>query len=684
MAKDAKIRITAKDATRAGFSAVKKSLRSIGKLASTATAGIGKMMRGVCNLAIAGIAGMTAMVKSANDFRKAMAEVNTVLVGGDIKELTKDVIDLSAELGVAKNELAKGLYQTLSAGIPADNAIDFLREATKAAIAGVTTTETAVTALTKVIDSYGMKAVDAGKISDIMFTTVKNGVITFEELAQGIGTVSGVASQAGVDFEDLMGVVATGSKTVNARQLFTGLRAAILAITKPGEELKKVFAELGVTGEQMIQNNGIAGALNAISDATGGSLEKMGRLIPSVEALPLILAVTGDNAKKVTDNIDAMTNAAGATNEAFEKMDQVRGWSKLWQQMLRPVTKLGLIMDKQLAPIAERIGKAIGDWQNSEMFTAISDKLKGFIEQAEKLAGLLLGGGESKSKALSALKDIVVGSFTVGAEKAVELLMKYAPKIGIAIAKGIALAPIALGKGIGSYFAKKTVLSTSESDAVVKSVGEDQLQRGLDLLKNAPAAVAKPKTEEAVKAEKEAAIEAEKEVAQEKKKIFTKVNDDLIADLTKKRKALEEEIADKANAEQQGVLQGQIGDLNKEIAKLQPGAKRSVQGWIEKFKKDAAIKKEQDLFDDKVDTLKAKDAKGRRLNKRDRAFLDEVLGAEAASIKAKADLAAKIAVRDAKEKALKLLQEARNRTLALMKEEMVDLNKTLKPLLAMK
>jgi hypothetical protein len=45
-----------------------------------------------------------------------------------------------------------------------------------AATAGMTTTDVAAQGITAALNAYGMQATDAGKVSDIMFQTVNDGV----------------------------------------------------------------------------------------------------------------------------------------------------------------------------------------------------------------------------------------------------------------------------------------------------------------------------------------------------------------------------------------------------------------------------------------------------------------------------------------------------------------------------
>lgn len=68
-------------------------------------------------------------------FDKGMRAVNTMagLNGEGLEALTDRVKELSEEIPLAKDELAGGLYQVISNGVPEDNWIDFLNKSAKAA-----------------------------------------------------------------------------------------------------------------------------------------------------------------------------------------------------------------------------------------------------------------------------------------------------------------------------------------------------------------------------------------------------------------------------------------------------------------------------------------------------------------------------------------------------------------------
>ena len=203
--------IKARNLATKAINMVSKGIKRLSRVAR----GMGRVtslgFRMLRNGVLVAAAAMGGMIKHANGFRKQMALVSTMLRGNgmrSMREYTREVIRLSAELGLAKSELAEGLYQTLSAGIPSGNALEFLAIAAKSAVAGATDVATAVDGLTTIINSYGLAAEEASRVSDVMFAIVRDGKVTYGELAENISKVAPIAKVAGIELEEVGATIA--------------------------------------------------------------------------------------------------------------------------------------------------------------------------------------------------------------------------------------------------------------------------------------------------------------------------------------------------------------------------------------------------------------------------------------------------------------------------------------------
>lgn len=281
-------------------------------------------------------AGLGFGIVKADELAKGLGEV--VSLTGEVGpqadktfgQFKAGVRGLSGELGIAQGVLTKGLYQALSSGVPRDNVFDFLAVAGKAAIGGVTDTETAVDGLSTVLNAFNLPADQAAAVADSLFTTVKGGKTTFAELSASLFNVAPLASAAGISFQEVNAAMAAltvqGVPTASAT---TGVRAAIQGLLKPSDELDKIYKKHGFKSAADALKTDLAGALDIVADATGGNIGKLTGLVGSIEGVQAILGLTGDNAARFTGELDKQANSVGALDDAFGEVDKHRSLDKL-------------------------------------------------------------------------------------------------------------------------------------------------------------------------------------------------------------------------------------------------------------------------------------------------------------------------------------------------------------------
>ena len=282
--------------------------------------------------------GTRAIAKSlgpAIELQKEMANVATLLrdragesysyVNKWVKTFTQNVINLSAEFGETTAATTKGLYDILSATIPASDAINVLTVAMRAARAGLTSTATATKAIISVLMSYNMAFDQAAKISDIFFATIRRGVTTFAELTPVIGRAAATAAAAGVSFEELMAAITTMTRAgLDTGVAITSINQTLLQFFRPTEDAIKAAARLGLNLDlTTLQTEGLVSVMEKLSDILPeqvGSMFRQMRALRGVNAL--IQQVTG-----FTKDYNVMLNAAGETQIAFEKQAKALSFS---------------------------------------------------------------------------------------------------------------------------------------------------------------------------------------------------------------------------------------------------------------------------------------------------------------------------------------------------------------------
>ena len=150
-------------------------------------------------------------VKQAAEFDQQLRETNTLLnlTEQQFQGMRAAVLDVSSDLGVLRGDAADAFYNIVSAGIPAEQRVEALRQSATLARGGVADLSAATDLLTTSLNTFGKNGRTAQEISDAWFTTVRLGKTTIDELGRGIGNVANEAIVAGVSIEEVGAATAT-------------------------------------------------------------------------------------------------------------------------------------------------------------------------------------------------------------------------------------------------------------------------------------------------------------------------------------------------------------------------------------------------------------------------------------------------------------------------------------------
>lgn len=309
----------------------------------------------------------TAATKSAATFEKQMSNVATLLdgdVSGRIKQLNKQVLDVSNTTGIATDDLTDGLYQVISAFGDSADASKQLEIAAKAAKAGNATTTDSINLLSAVTKGYGDTSAKAQqKAADLAFETVKLGQTSFPELAASMGKVIPMASTLSIKQEELFGAAATlTGVTGNTAEVMTQLKATTQGFLSPSKSMAESLKKMGYSsGKALLESKGLQGALDLLKKSVGGNELEFAKLFSSVEAQTAVLAMTGTQSKNLTDKTNAMYKATGAANGAFEaqtdNLEDLTG--KLKNMGANFMTELGLNILPYVKEFAEKALPAV-------------------------------------------------------------------------------------------------------------------------------------------------------------------------------------------------------------------------------------------------------------------------------------------------------------------------------------
>jgi TP901 family phage tail tape measure protein len=453
-----------------------RAWKAAGDMAKGSLSGIVGTLQSIGSFGVKTIVGLTAAtagsIREFVVFNTTMARAWTMMSVGkeEFEGLRRQIVGLSTELGVAKDALASGLYQALSAGVPKDNVVEFLRTAAKVAVADGSTIETAVDGITTVLNSYQVPAAEAEKITDKLFKTVANGKTTFSQLAASISQAAPVAASMGVDLDQLLAGVASLTKNgVPTATAMVLIRNSLLTVN---EQLGDGWAKTQSFQEAL---EGIAKQANYSQQAL---TEMFGR-----ETVAGVAALTGANFGKAAADLQAMQDSAGSLGGAFAKVDsQISHWSKFWQNIRALISDVGQAVDAQLKPALDYVSTRLDAFRQGEGFkTLIADlgtMIGGLVDNL--IAGLgtaaaffknlrengLSAAAASVKTLLVEMVDVAVTTLLEFLRASISVFVGIGKAIGAAVKEEVLSLDIPGINGVRTRAAEKTLDDMTEEEAV--------------------------------------------------------------------------------------------------------------------------------------------------------------------------------------------------------------------------
>jgi len=291
--------------------------------AKSAVKGLGSALGTIVKVGALAGAGIAALsVKLAGDFSKNLREVSTLMDNTSeksIKKMGKELRLLSQTSGLALSSLSKAKYDIVSAGFSgAAQSAQVLAASSQLAVGGVTSAASAADLLTTSLNAYGLGADQVNDVSDTLFTTVRLGKTTMDELAGSLGKVLPIAKASGVSLSDIGAAMASlTAGGINTAESTTALRGAIIALTAPTEAAAKAMKVGGIEAKRF--DDGSFDLLETIKQFEGMDPAALRKFIPDISASVAVSALA-NNVEGLSDNLLAFEDRAGASETAFNKM----------------------------------------------------------------------------------------------------------------------------------------------------------------------------------------------------------------------------------------------------------------------------------------------------------------------------------------------------------------------------
>jgi TP901 family phage tail tape measure protein len=315
-------------------------------------------------------------LNEAVQYGDSIGRIGTLIPGQKdrLNSLKETIANVAVSVGSDMNDIAGGAFDVISAFGDMEGETEArLRAVVNASVAGGASSSAALSLLSAVTKSYGDTSGEAlQKASDLAFMTNVLGQTTFPEMAASIGGVLPLSSKLAVTQEDVFAATAalTGV-TGNTSAVMTQLASIMSSLIKPTDSMKKAITDAGFSSATaMIKAEGFAGTLDILKEATGGSEEMVGKLFGRKEAMTAFFALSGAQAGKFSEALEAMGEAAESNGQVTQ--------DALNEMMDTPGFKLG-----QMTTGFQKLKIAMGDIV-AEAITPLLDKFLPFVNSLKE------------------------------------------------------------------------------------------------------------------------------------------------------------------------------------------------------------------------------------------------------------------------------------------------------------
>jgi len=337
-----------------------KGARQSSRLLGSVGGSLKRITQGA-SLAGLGIAGLS--IKLAGDFSKSLREISTLMdnvTEKDIKNMSNELRLLSGSSGLALASLSKAKYDIVSAGFSsAGESAMVLATSARLAVGGVTEASSSADILTTALNAYGLSADKANHVADILFTTVRFGKTTMDELAGSMGRVLPISKSANATLETVGSAMATITASgLNTAEATTSLRGAFKALVAPVGASAEAMKQAGITAIRF--DDGTLDLLSTMQQFVGMDLDVLTKFIPDVTASTAI-QMMATNIGVLEDNLKAFETTVGATDTAFGKMAQEFNikMSKLKNNISAGMIEIGNALINKITPAVDIVNRAL-------------------------------------------------------------------------------------------------------------------------------------------------------------------------------------------------------------------------------------------------------------------------------------------------------------------------------------
>lgn len=268
----------------------------------------------------------SSLVKNTIEVEKSLVEINTVLnaSGDSLQKFGNKLFDVAKTTGQTFDVVAKGALELARQGLSTEETLKRINDALILSRLSGLDAQQSVEGLTAAFNSFKETGITTSQILNKLVVVSQKYSVSERDLIEGLKRSASVADQAGVSFDELVGIITTvqertarggavignAFKTIFARIQDTG---ALQDLANLGIQITDLEGKV-LPATRILQNLGAE--FNNLSQLEQADIAKK---LGGVYQLSNLLAAVKDLSSEQSKYNDIVKLSAGATNEAYQK-----------------------------------------------------------------------------------------------------------------------------------------------------------------------------------------------------------------------------------------------------------------------------------------------------------------------------------------------------------------------------
>ena len=326
----------------------------------------------------------------------------------ELDDMVPRLHEIGQATGVGPAKLADALFRVTSNGLRSAEAMEVLERAATAQAIGLGEASVAANVATSAINAYGSENLSGAQVFDQLTAAIRLGNLETDQMAGSIGRLIPTASNMGIEFHEVAGLMAAMSRTgTDAADAVTQLGQVMFSLLQPSAEAEDTLAEFGYTAKQVREfagANGLLPTLELLRNSFGDNDEAIGKVFGNIRAFRGVVDLLGPNLAVTTEIMADMADTTGELDGAFDR-SETRG-----RDLRRTMAQLqsgAIALGDALAPIVDMV---VGPLTNgirrlTNLLDSDNEAVRRVAQAVFVFGGLLLG--------LSATLFVVAGAMRV-------------------------------------------------------------------------------------------------------------------------------------------------------------------------------------------------------------------------------------------------------------------------------